>query len=725
MSISIEQETQYNNTPRSSKVFISYSHDSPKHKERVLKLSNRLRSEGIDCNIDQYEISPPEGWPRWMIKQIEEADYVLVVCTEKYEKRFKGKDEVGKGLGSNFEGFVITQELYEKAKNTQFIPIIFSSEDSNNIPIILKSATRYNLNTEEVYKELYARLTDQRIIIKPDLGKLKQILPKNLSPCLSTQDKKGTLVENSQKPLIGELKKITDVSHVVDTPITNTISLTQTITNNEDLPRAAIFTALPVEYRAVRKHLRCLKEILHPQGAIYEQGIFSSNDQEWEVVIAQVGPGNEQAALEVERAIQYFNPRIILFVGVAGGVKDVKLGDVVVASQVYAYESGKAGNTFEPRPQLGLPNYRLLNRAIAEARKDDWLQHFGELIPDPHPNVFIKPIAAGGKVISSTSSELYKLIKSNYGDTLAVEMEGYGFLKAAYANSQVDALVIRGISDLINDKKKADKAGFQEIASRNASAFAFEVLAKSYIESLDLAQPKVRNVSNFHKTFISSSTGMEFVLIPAGEFMMGSEEKANEEPIHKVKIKKPFYLGKYPVTQKQWKTIMGSNPSIFKGENLPVQGVSWYNAQAFIDKFNEKEHTYKYRLASEAEWEYACRAGTETRFSFGDDESKLNEYAWYDENSGGVTHPVGQKKPNLWGLYDMNGNVWEWVRDKYHDNYNSAPSDGSAWEEGDNFKRVRRGGGWSGKNRCRSASRYDDDPDVRYDVLGFRVLRTL
>ncbi|WP_292379284.1 5'-methylthioadenosine/S-adenosylhomocysteine nucleosidase [Methanosarcina sp. UBA289] len=246
---------------------------------------------------------------------------------------------------------------------------------------------------------------------------------------------------------------------------------------------AVILTALPVEYLAVRDHLTDIEEKTHPQGTIYECGIFSTNGQLWNVAIGEIGEGNEQAALEVERAVSYFDPSIIIFVGVAGGVKDdVKLGDVVVASKVYCYESGKAGNNFKTRPQVSSPNYKVINRAKAEARKYDWLQYLDGIIPDPQPTVFVKPIAAGGKVLSSSLSEAYKLIKSGYGDTLAVEMDGYGFLKAAYANPQVDALVIRGISDLIDNKDSADKAGFQKIASRHASAFAFQILAKLCIE---------------------------------------------------------------------------------------------------------------------------------------------------------------------------------------------------------------------------------------------------
>lgn len=438
--------TQYDNTPRRSKVFISYSHDSPQHKERVLKLSNRLRSEGIDCNIDQYEISPPEGWPRWMTDQIEEADYVLVVCTEKYEKRFKGKDEAGKGLGSNFEGLIITQEVYEGAKNAQFIPVIFSSEDSNNIPIILKGATRHNLDTEEVYNELYARLTEQKLTIKPKIGELRPITPRNLSPFISTQDQKGALVENNQKPMIGNFRNIT------------------------------------------------------------------ARDQ----------------------------------------------------------------------------------------------------------------------------------------------------------NSEI------------------------------------------------------------HKTFISPSTGMQFVLIPAGEFMMGSEESWSEVPVHKVTVKDSLYMGKYQVTQKQWQAVMGKNPSGFKGDDLPVEHISWNDIQIFITKLNENENTDKYRLPSEAEWEYTCRAGKTTNYCFGDNELNLGNYAWYNKNSGKNIHTIGQKQPNQWGLHDMHGNVWEWVQDRWHNDYKGAPSDGSAWEDGKDSIRVFRGGGHrTGAGNCCSSARNGNSFKSRDEDVGFRVLRTL
>lgn len=231
------------------------------------------------------------------------------------------------------------------------------------------------------------------------------------------------------------------------------------------------------------------------------------------------------------------------------------------------------------------------------------------------------------------------------------------------------------------------------------------------------------------KTFTSSSTDMEFILIQSGEFMMGSPEGEvgrydYEGPVHKVTIKNPFHLGKYPVTQKQWIAVMGNNPSYFKGDDLPVENVYWDDVQGFIKKLNEMEGTDKYRLPSEAEWEYACRAGTTTSFSFGDNDLKLEDYAWYYRNSD-RTYPVGQKQPNPWGLYDVHGNVWEWVQDRWHENYNGAPSDGSAWEVGNSSRCVMRGGGRRSDARyCRSANRNWSDPYLHVDV-GFRLLRIL
>jgi formylglycine-generating enzyme required for sulfatase activity len=170
---------------------------------------------------------------------------------------------------------------------------------------------------------------------------------------------------------------------------------------------------------------------------------------------------------------------------------------------------------------------------------------------------------------------------------------------------------------------------------------------------------------------------------------------------------------------------MGINPSEFKNNpQNPVEQVSWNDAQAFCRKLSQITGK-TYRLPTEAEWEYACRAGTTTRYYFGDDASQLGDYAWYDGNSQDKTHPVGQKKPNAWGLYDMSGNVWEWCEDNWHSSYENAPRDGSAWLTNDNDYPILRGGSWyCDLSACRSAYRLSDGlrRSDHYGGLGFRVV---
>lgn len=229
---------------------------------------------------------------------------------------------------------------------------------------------------------------------------------------------------------------------------------------------------------------------------------------------------------------------------------------------------------------------------------------------------------------------------------------------------------------------------------------------------------------------MQNRSGIEFVWVPAGSFKMGSDKYDNEKPVHQVTISEGFYIGKYEVTQAQWRGVVGTSPSrlstSLKGDNLPVDNVSWNDAQEFIRELNEMNDGYTYRLPTEAEWEYACRAGTR-----GDYAGELDAVAWYARNSGGRSHPVGQKQPNALGLYDMHGNVREWCQDYYHRNYNGGPADGTAWLSGreqtldpsGREQYVLRGGSWFDPDfACRSAQRDRRVLDDRLDLHGLRVV---
>lgn len=227
---------------------------------------------------------------------------------------------------------------------------------------------------------------------------------------------------------------------------------------------------------------------------------------------------------------------------------------------------------------------------------------------------------------------------------------------------------------------------------------------------------------------ITNSIGMKLVLIPAGSFTMGSpEEDVGEIPFntpHKVTISKSYHLGSYEVTQHEYEKVIGANPSHFKGAKNPVDTVNWEDAVSFCKRLsempNEKAAGRSYRLPTEAEWEYACRAGSTTSYSSGDTEESLGGYAWFKENTGNKTHPVGEKKPNRWGLYDMHGNVSEWCQDWFARYPPSAVTDPRGPNRG--TVRMLRGGGWdSDAAFCRTAFRNSGFPTFRTFNIGFRV----
>ncbi|PRC90840.1 formylglycine-generating enzyme family protein [Solimicrobium silvestre] len=262
-----------------------------------------------------------------------------------------------------------------------------------------------------------------------------------------------------------------------------------------------------------------------------------------------------------------------------------------------------------------------------------------------------------------------------------------------------------------------------------------------YLPSLSFGEQTITERTNSTSSLIKTITALgatfrdcddgscpEMVIIPRGTFMMGADPDSenglrNEGPVHRVIIGAAFAIGKTTITQGQWKALMGSNPSGFIncGDTCPVENVSWYDAQDYINKLNQKTGK-QYRLPSEAEWEYACRSGVRQEYCGSDNADSV---AWHSGNSGGSPHPVATKQPNRWGVYDMSGNVSEWVEDCFN-TYN-APADGTTRiDKQCKFGRVIRGGEWSGiPEQTRSASRAGLQETYRFVFDGFRVVRTL
>ncbi len=309
----------------------------------------------------------------------------------------------------------------------------------------------------------------------------------------------------------------------------------------------------------------------------------------------------------------------------------------------------------------------------------------------------------------------------------------------------------------LDDMVWAEVKGSNDRAKVQAYLDEFSHSPNAPVARILLRQLESKPIGSAAVTVLKNSIGMEFVYIPPGEFMMGSSDAeldevlyeckkylpeckrgpfTDESPKHRVSIREGFWIGKYEVTQGQWQAIMVDNPSEFAdcGSNCPVERVSWDDIQVFLKRLNAKDDGYEYSLPSEAQWEYAARAGTTTAFAFGDSlsssQANFNGESPYASTKGtniGKTVSVGRYQPNAWGLYDMHGNVWEWVQDIYNFGYSGLPTDGSAnVSVGNSNFRLLRGGSWnSSGSLTRSAQRFRYISDVRNNGAGFRVLARL
>ena len=268
--------------------------------------------------------------------------------------------------------------------------------------------------------------------------------------------------------------------------------------------------------------------------------------------------------------------------------------------------------------------------------------------------------------------------------------------------------------------KASAPSNLQITLTKEATTTQQSTVSQPTVAQQPVVQPMVTNGDNISIP-VKDGISIDMVRVEAGTFVMGTAESYKDEiPTHQVTLTNDYYIGKYEVTQALWQAVMGNNPSNFKGENLPVENVSWKDCQEFLSKLNNTTGK-TFRLPTEAEWEYAARGGKKSRGYQYSGSSNLSDVAWYEDNSGNKTHDVGSKQANELGIYDMSGNVWEWCQDKYGKYSSSSQTNPTGANSGS--KRVIRGGSWEIIDwGCRSSCRYGNTPDDRGNSFGLRLV---
>ena len=752
------------------RVLVSYSHDSDEHRDRVLALSNRLRREGVDCIVDQYEQAPPEGWPTWCNRQIEKADFVLVVCTNTYLRRFRKEEERGRGLGVTFEGHIITQELYDaQGSNSKFIPIVFSEEDWIYLPNTLKGGARFKIDQQ--YDDLYRLLTNQPRTPMPGLGVLKAM------------QKFEPLEELAGKP---------------KGPEEGPAEYDVFISFNSDERDEVRKLALELQGASLRVFW---DEWSLPPGADWvvrlSEGLLRS--KAFAIVIGKSGLGGWQQreiSVAFDQQVKKKYPVIpVMLRGCAGAKAVAELAFLPTNTWVDLRSEPKDKEMFRlvwgitgkrppdhketehpPDPRVNRSTESALSELCSTLESDNvtYSRSFNSKGPTAP--------AADARTLRSPCSKRVFLCHSN-GDKAKVR-EFYHRLSQDGVNPWLDEEDLLPGQAWEPEIRKAVKssaavlaffsstsvssAGYVhkeiqlalDVADEQPPGTIFLIPARleecevperlQHIHWVDLYQangyekllrtlktqgllnptvaaapvleaaslPKPRAVSrrqvDLRPVRTNPKNGLTYVWIPPGHFRLGCSEGdsgcvESEKPAHDVEITRGFWLSLTPVTQAAYEKVTGKTPSRFKGNDLPLERVSWEQARDYCAAAGG-------RLPTEAEWEYAARGGiAAARYG------SLDDIAWHRGNSSDTTHTVGQKVANRFGLHDMLGNVWEWTADWYGDYQSRESRDPQGPLSG--TEKVLRGGSWLNNPAfLRASNRYSLEPGIRHSNIGFRCV---
>jgi formylglycine-generating enzyme required for sulfatase activity len=723
------------NASRSAKpprVFISYSHDSEEHRARVLELAQRLRQDGVEAWLDRFEPAPPQGWPRWIVEEVQRAEFIVLVCTDAYRGQFERRDTFGQGQMTTFVGLLANQLLFEgELDYERAVPVIFAGTARDAIPLALRSALCHTLPTE--YDALLGRLT-RSLAIAPEPVRVAESESGGMPDELGPTDRLSLLEDELEQRSIAGMPA-EDVREAM-------LALRRQIRQGPVLEPGDILAG---RYRLIeeagkggfatvwkgydRHEQRVVAvKILHGQWARDQSRI-----DRFESGARRMGSLRHEAVVQTLGAPQH--------------------DDFQRFCVMEWYEGGdlhRALSTGAIDRRTALEALARVAMGLAHAHEQDVVHR------DVKPaNILLDERGRG----AISDFDLARAKDSTQGTRTA----GLGTFAYAAPEQQEDASRVDWRADVyglgmsvlfvlagkdppafvaVTNPEFLDKvecsAGLRQALKTSVAyhtdqrTITCEALAAAIHEELRSPNVQVQD-ERFAPTRrdqpvdVIHVAGVELVRIPAGTFMMGSrsgEGPDDERPQHEVTLAS-FYLARTSVTNAQYGKYLAANPSAPKPEywgdrrynqpDEPVVKMSWEDAQGYCGWAGLV-------LPTEAQWEYACRAGTTTRYWSGNSEADLARVGWYNKNADGRLHAVAQKEANPFGLFDMHGNVFEWCRDNFG-GYTTSPQgrEGLRHEPAGVASRVLRGGCWDYTAVvARSACRFFDRPGNRFVIVGFR-----
>jgi formylglycine-generating enzyme required for sulfatase activity len=710
------------------RVFISYSHDSEEHRDRVLGLAQQLRRDGVDAWLDQFEPAPPQGWPRWMLDEMQRAEFVVLVCSDSYRRQFENRDVSGAGRDTTFVGLLANQRLFEGVlDHERIVPVIFAGTVREAVPLAVRGALCHALPTE--YDALLARLTRRLAIIPEPVGLAKPKsggMPAELGPT----DRLSLLTDELERRTIAGLPA-DDVREAI-------LALRRQIRRGPVLEPGDVlagrfrlveeagdggFATVWKAYDRQQQRLVAVK-VLHGQWTKdqsridrFESGARRMSSLRHEAVVETLGGPQHDESHRFCVMEWYGGGDLHRACSVGGIDRQTALAALarVAMGLAHAHEKGVVHRDVKPaniliddRGRGAISDFDLARaKDSTQGTRTAGLGTFAYAAPEQQEDA--SRVDWRADVYGLGMSVLFVLAGKD--PPVFVSVTNPGFLDEVECSAGL---------------RHALKTAVAFHAEQRT--ITCEGLAKALHEELQGPRAQVQGErvapTSEDRGDVIDVAGVELVRIPAGKFMMGSaphEGQSDEHPQHEVEIAS-FYLARTPVTVAQYGKYLAAHPDApkpkywgdrqFNQLDQPVVGVSWQDAEAYCKWAGLV-------LPTEAQWEYACRAGTTTRYSSGDSEADLARVGWYDENSGRRLHAVAEKEPNPFGLFDMHGNVFEWCGDNYDAYAISHGGDGSA-------SRVMRGGSWDfPAELARSAFRYYDLPGLRHNYVGFRAARGL